>query len=1039
MSAVSRRADLEGLLGHPLSDAQWAAVSAPVEPAVIVAGAGSGKTSVMSARMAWLVIEGLADPGAILGLTFTTKAAAELLRRTRRLLDGRDPDGEMPTVLTYHAFAARIIADYGIRVGLEPGAAVLTDGARESLALDVVRTTSLPLADLDRAPATLASSLLAFDNQLAELGLHPQAVLDDALDLIAWLGADEGSLQVIGREMLATARVRAALVGLVEEFRVAKAERQALDFADQIRWANLLVASSPDVREELRERYRFVLLDEYQDTSVAQRMLMQAAFGDQHPVTAVGDPCQSIYEWRGASVDNIDRFPEHFPAARGPAPRYTLEENRRSAPRILDLANAMSQRLRDAHPGVAALVPAASDKGDGVVTCALLPTFGEEVAWVGERIERIGRDQGGWSGIAVLARTGETLRAVDRELRSRGIPTHAVGIAGLLDVPVVAELRAMLEVIDDPTANDACVRLLTGPRWRIGPRDLAALGRLARELVRAAPEAESIQEANSVQRLLRAAVLGSDPSDLVSLSEAAGHAGEAEDLSPEARERLTRFADELRRLRRHRGEPPAEFIGRVLAVSGLGIEARLGTPSDTADNVRALAQFRDLVARIGEEGPTPSLGLLLARLRQAEELGDAPDQEETPAVDAVVLMTAHRAKGLEFPHVVIPGLVEGVFPSRRGRSRWPKNASAVPWHLRDDAPSGLPRFPGDGLPRAKEHREFEDASAALEELEELRLAYVAVTRAERTLTVSGHWWGPTQSRPRGPGDYLLRVRDWCVGSEGGGDVAAWAEEPEDGSVNPALESPEVAWPAPLDISALQRRRDVADAVRRADPERAVMASRRSRDWESRARSLLDEARRAREPRTVAVPAHLSASDLIRLHADPEGFALDLARPMPRRSNAAARRGTALHAWIEGQFAAQTLFDLMDLDSADELGDDAGLERLRQAFLRTPYSSRTPLAVEAPFSLVLAGRVIRGRIDAVFAGPDGRHEVVDWKTGGRGGLQALQLGIYRLAWSQIAGLPPEQVDARFVLVATGEVVDPETVPGREEIESILSGP
>ena len=487
MSPVSRRADLEGLLGHPLSDAQWAAVSAPVEPAVIVAGAGSGKTSVMSARMAWLVIEGLADPGAILGLTFTTKAAAELLRRTRRLLDGRDPDGEMPTVLTYHAFAARIIADYGIRVGLEPGAAVLTDGARESLALDVVRTTSLPLADLDRAPATLASSLLAFDNQLAELGLHPQAVLDDALDLIAWLGADEASLQVIGREMLATARVRAALVGLVEEFRVAKAERQALDFADQIRWANLLVASSPDVREELRERYRFVLLDDYQDTSVAQRMLMQAAFGDQHPVTAVGDPCQSIYEWRGASVDNIDRFPEHFPAARGPAPRYTLEENRRSAPRILDLANAMSQRLRDAHPGVAALVPAASDKGDGVVTCALLPTFGEEVAWVGERIERIGRDQGGWSGIAVLARTGETLRAVDRELRSRGIPTHAVGIAGLLDVPVVAELRAMLEVIDDPTANDACVRLLTGPRWRIGPRDLAALGRLARELVRAAP------------------------------------------------------------------------------------------------------------------------------------------------------------------------------------------------------------------------------------------------------------------------------------------------------------------------------------------------------------------------------------------------------------------------------------------------------------------------------------------------------------------------------------------------------------------------
>ncbi len=1030
---TSERRDIEGLLGHPLSDPQWAAVSAPAEPAVIVAGAGSGKTSVMSARMAWLVLEGLADADAILGLTFTTKAAAELLRRTRRLLDGHDAEGALPTVLTYHAFAGRLIADYGIRVGLEPGAALLSDGAREALALTVVRTTDLPLADLERAPATLASALLALDNQLAELGLDPQVALGDALDLIARLAAEQDSLQVIGRDMLDTARVRAALIGLVEEFRAAKADRQVLDFADQIRWAVRIVSASADVRDELRERYRFVLLDEYQDTSIAQRMLMQAAFGDHHPVTAVGDPCQSIYEWRGASVGNIDRFPEQFPSAQGPARRYTLEENRRSAPRILELANVLSERLRAEHPGVAPLVPAAEDKGEGVVACALLPTFAEEMAWVGDRIEAIGREQGGWQGIAVLARTGETLRAVDRELRSRGIPTHAVGIDGLLDVPVVAEVRAMLEVIDDPTANDACVRLLTGPRWRIGPRDLAALGRLARELVRPGSEEAAREDpADRIQRLLRAAVLGSDPSDLVSLSEAAGRAEQSDDLSPEARSRLARFAEELRRLRRHRGEPPAEFLGRVLAVTGLGIEARLGGAARAADDVRALAQFRDLVARIGEEGPSPSLGMLLARLRQAEELGDAPAQEETPAVDAVVLMTVHRAKGLEFPHVVIPALVHGVFPSRRGRGRWPKNAAVVPWHLRDDAPAALPAFPGPELPRAKDHRAFESASAALEELEERRLAYVAVTRAERSLTVSGHWWGPRQSRPRGPGAYLEEIRDWCRVD----DVMTWADAPPDDAANPALEDPEVPWPPPVDASSLTRRRAVADAVRAADPEAPVPA--RAREWEARARRLLDEARRAREPRTVALPAHLSASDLIRLHDDPQGFALDLARPMPRRPDASARRGTALHAWIEGQFAAQTLFDLMDLESADDLGDDAGLARLREAFLRTPYASRTPVAVEAPFSLAIAGRVVRGRIDAVFAGPDGRHEVVDWKSGGRR-LQSLQLGIYRLAWSEISGLPLHDIDARFVVVSSGEIVEPSDVPGREEIEAILSDP
>ena len=1047
---ASSRARLERLLGHPLSQPQWIAVQQPPEPMAIIAGAGSGKTAVMSARMAWLAMEGVAPAEALLGLTFTTKAAAELLRRVRGLLARARELGYLesatqvaadPTVSTYHSFAAQVLSEHGVRIGLEPGAGLLSDGTREELALAVVRATSVPLAGLSRRAHRLAEEVLALDGQLAELCLEPSVVRDDAELLVADLSSRD-SLQRIGRDMLMTAQVRAALATLVEEFRDAKRRRQSLDFADQVRLAHTVLTSCPDVRELLRTRHQHVLLDEYQDTSVAQRMLMQAAFGDGHSVTAVGDPCQSIYGWRGASVDNIDQFPQHFPAPDGPARRLSLADNRRSGPGILEVANVIAEPLRRIHPGVQPLVPAAEGRGPGVVRCALLDTVAEELEWVADRVAELGGAHGPWSDIAVLARTGETLVAVEAVLRARGIPAHLVAGAGLLDVPVVAELRAILEVVDDPTANDSCVRLLTGPRWRIGPRDLAALGRHARDLAGVSGTHDSRSDDDGLQRVhrtLREAVLGSDPSDLVSLSEAAEQCADVTSISEPARERLLRFAAELRRLRRHRAEPPADLIGRVLALTGLGVEAALGDPADVASRSRALAQFRDLAGQAGVASErAPSLGAFLERLRRLESFRSRLDRDDVPAPDAVTLMTVHRAKGLEFPHVVLPGLTDGVFPSDSAGPRWPTSAPVVPWHLRDDAPSSLPVFPDPVAgPRDKDAKALAAALAALEEADERRLAYVAVTRAERTLTVSGHWWGPRQKTPRGPSPYLEEIR------AAGALVDTWAPEPEDSATNPALDSAWFPWPVTGDAAAWERRRRAAEAMSVSAPPRddalTVHERERVEDWRRRSGVLREEARRRREPIAVEVPPQLSASDLIRLREDPTGYALDLVRPMPRRPHPAARRGTALHSWIEGQYAAQTLFDLIDLDSADDVLPDPELQMLRASFLRTPYAARTPLAVEAPFSIVLGGRVLRGRIDAVFEGRDGRHEVVDWKTGARGGLHDLQLGIYRLAWSELAEKPLELVDAAFVLFPSGDVIVPPDLPGAAEIAAVLSGP
>jgi len=1053
-SGMSRgRLAVESVLGHPLSDEQWAAVSSPAEPSAIVAGAGSGKTTVMSARVLWLVMEGLALPDEVLGLTFTTKAAGELLTRTRRLLVRADREGLLPeglvdsgaiepAISTYHSFASRLLRDHGVRLGLEPDAEVLADGARQALAARVVRATTLPLAGLGRSPVSLIEAVLALDDALAELDLEPERLLEHSVDLIDWLESLP-SLQSIGRDMLDAARVRAALCGLVEEFRAAKLADHAVDFADQVRLALSIVRAAPEVREELRQRYRFVLLDEYQDTSAAQRVLLQQIFADGHPVTAVGDPCQAIYEWRGASVANIDHFPQHFPRAQGagPAPRYPLVDNRRSAPRILALANDVAAPLRAVHPGVEPLRAAATGRGAGDIVVALHETHDEEVEWVCDRVVDLHARHGAWEGIAVLARTSATLVDVDTALRRRGVPTRLVGAAGLMKVPVVAELRALLEVLDDPASDAALVRLLTGPRWRIGPRDLAALGALSPASARDRDEAVDLDAA------LRIAVLGSDPVDRPSLAETidaavAQAATDESRLSPDAAQRLARLAGEIRRLRRHVDEPCVDLISRVLRTTGLGVEAGIG--ADASDNARALADFRELAARMAR-GAGSGLSAFLARLREAERYDESPRRDEVPTGDAVVLMTAHRAKGLEFPHVIVPGMCRSVFPSGKGRERWPRAAAVVPWALHPDAPPHLAAFPDrEAGPRAKDHDEFVARSGDAELLEERRLAYVALTRAERSLAVSGHWWGPSQQRPRGPGPFLEEIRDWC--DEHGGHVAVWAPQPADGDTNPVADDRTRQWPPVGDAARTRILREVArdvSAARESHPadpaivdagDRALIES-----WDSALAALLDEARRSRAPLSVHVPDDLSATALVRLADDPEAFARDLARPMPRRPHPAARLGTELHAWIEGQYAVQTLFDLEELDAADDLDTDLDLAELRAAFLRTPYASRAPLAVEEPFALSIGGRVVRGRIDAVFASADGGAEVVDWKSGGRGSLSDLQLAIYRLAWAEIAGIPLERIDAAFVLVRTGEVIRPERLLEREEIEQLLSGP
>ncbi|MEU8772765.1 UvrD-helicase domain-containing protein [Streptomyces sp. NPDC048606] len=1342
---------LKELLGIPFTPEQLACVTAPPAPQVIVAGAGSGKTTVMAARVVWLVGTGTVAPDQVLGLTFTNKAAGELAERVRKALARAgvtDPDpspadpeaaaGE-PRISTYHAFAGRLLTDHGLRIGLEPSARLLADATRFQLAAKVLREAPGPYPSLVKSLPDLVGDLLALDGELSEHLTEPAALRahDTALlDELAGARLTNDDL----RKVPEAVRGRLELLELVERYRAAKRSRELFDFGDQIALSARLATTRPEVGELLRDEFRVVLLDEYQDTSVAQRLLLSGLFGDGtgHAVTAVGDPCQAIYGWRGASVANLDDFPEHFAHADGrPATRFSLSENRRSGGRLLDLANGLAAPLRAMHEGVEALRPAPGAERDGTVRCALLETHAEELEWLGDSVAHLVRTGTAPGEIAVLCRSAADFARIQAVLVARDVPVEVVGLSGLLHLPEVADLVSVCEVLQDPGANAALVRLLVGPRWRIGARDLALLGRRARHLVaRVSPD-------SGPDGRLAAAVEGVDPAEIVSLADAletfldgAGQAPDDLPFSAAARVRFAHLAQELRDLRRSLADPLMDVLHRVLATTGLDVELSASPHALAARRRETLSNFMDVAAGFAALDGEATLLAFLAFLRTAAQYEKGLDHALPGGEDTVKVLTAHKSKGLEWDVVVVPDLCAGSFPKEKPPEAWTSYPKVLPYSLRGDAPT----LPADPDWTAGGLKSFKAGLKEHKQVEELRLGYVTFTRPRSLLLASGHWWGPTQKRRRGPSAFLTALRGHC--EAGFGEIEVWAEEPEADAENPALAAeatPDHAWPLPLDPDSLALRRRAAALVeahlaapphpptpedpylwpphcedpgydeapaydedpaygeappydedpaygeapahdvappydeapaydvappydeapaydvappygeapahdvappydeapaydvappygqapacdgapagrdarahgvadgeapgggpapvpgavqdaddapargraparvmtpagdptpppgeasdadadglwdgedvrvtarvpspgaRRPDTDPAegpagvprqgpavppsdtprapvppdedlwagealaapaagprpggavpaagapddaarrrpgvVPAPRGDRhgapydatpdgqgapspeearliaSWDRDLDALEGELRRARRAvRDVELPPALSASQLLRLAADEQGFVRDLARPMPKPPQPAARQGTRFHAWVESRFEELPL-PLLDglLDPATDLpgsdqdiADEADLAALKAAFERSEYAERTPYRMEAPVQLTLAGRVIRGRIDAVYKNPDGSYEVVDWKTGRTTQADPLQLAVYRLAWAEATATPLDRVGAAFLHVRSGRVIRPRDLPGRARLERILQG-
>jgi len=620
-----------------------------------------------------------------------------------------------------------------------------------------------------------------------------------------------------------------------------------------------------------------------------------------------------------------------------------------------------------------------------------------------------------------------------------------VGLGGLLVVPEVQDVVATLRVLHDAGASDALARLLTGPRWRIGPRDLVALGRRARALASGEGDGRAVT---------RAAAADHDPADALaeaitdltaetgSLVEALDDLGEPAAYSRAGYARMHALAGELRRLRAHVGRPLADLTAEAERVLGLDIEVAARPGVDPVAARADLDAFTDVADAFTGEGAEPTLGAFLAYLTAAQQEEFGLETGRVGESDSVKLLTVHAAKGLQWPAVFVPGLAVGersqVFPARpRVSTRWTDNPRLIPFGLRGDA-GDLPELLGLD---ASSLDAFTDACAARDLAEERRLMYVAATRAAFWLGCSGYWWGESGSSRLGPSPFLEEVR-----KSGVAQVCAWAEPPETDAENPLLAAVDAAdWPATPAGRHYEAVREAAALVQKGQPADLDQLGAAERElaeaWERDAGLLLAERaqRRGDGVTQVPLPSRLSVSSLVSLARDPAELARQVRRPMPRPPARQARRGTAFHQWLEQRYGQQLLIDdnalFGPVEGDGEAGGDDGpaegdLDALRSRFEHGEWADRWPQAVEVPFETLVGDRLVRGRIDAVFAdAPGGGYDVVDWKTGRPPRSEAerhavsVQLAAYRLAWAALAGVAVSQVRAAFYYVAHDQTVRP----------------
>ena len=717
-------------LTRDLNPAQRRAVTHSGSPLLIIAGAGSGKTRVLTRRIAHLIATRRARPGEILAITFTNKAAAEMRERVAALIG---PVGERMWVSTFHSACVRILRREHEAAGLRSTFSIYDAADSTRLVTLVVRELGI---DSKRfTPKAFAHRISDLKNEL----VTPEDFAERAV-----------TSNPFERHLVEVYRAYQARLGAAN----------ALDFDDLIMRAVQLLQTRPAVAEMYRRRFRHILVDEYQDTNHAQYVLVRELVGGPGTsgagsalppgeLTVVGDSDQSIYAFRGATIRNIEEFEEDYPTAR----TILLEQNYRSTQNILSAANAVISRnsgRREKNLWTAA--------GDGApITGYVADSEHDEARWISAEIDRLADEAGVRPrDVAVFYRTNAQSRALEEAFLRSGQPYKVVGGTRFYERREVKDAIAYLRAVDNPDDDVSLRRILNVPKRGLGDKAEAALVRHAARY--GVSFGVAIADAAGEERPRDGAGAGAGGAGGTAgeTSGAAGTTGEStggaasgeardqgadgdeppavEGLTTRARTQVTRFHELLVGLRHQlaAGDGVADILDSALDASGYLAELRASDDPQDAARVENLAELHSVAADFQDANPDGALADFLERVSlvaDADQLPPAADLDEEAAREAedqgrVTLMTVHTAKGLEFPVVFVTGLEDGIFPHS--------------------------------------HAMADETDLA----EERRLAYVALTRARERLYVTRaavrSAWGAASAMPasRFLDDIPAEVMDW---------------------------------------------------------------------------------------------------------------------------------------------------------------------------------------------------------------------------------------------------------------------------------------
>jgi DNA helicase-2/ATP-dependent DNA helicase PcrA len=592
-----------------LNEAQRRAVEAVDGPVLVLAGAGTGKTRVLTTRLAHILFTGRAWPSQVLAVTFTNKAALEMKERVEAIL-GRPT--ESMWIGTFHAVGVRILRRHAELVGLKPNFTILDVDDQLRLVKQVMAVAGV---DEKRWPAR---GMLAVIDRWKDRGLTPA--------------------KVSGAHASEFAAGRA--VALYRDYQDRLSTLNAVDFGDLLLHCLTLFTGNGDVLADYQRRFRYILVDEYQDTNVAQYLWLRLLAQVSHNICCVGDDDQSIYGWRGAEVGNILRFEKDFPGATV----IRLEKNYRSTNHILGAASGLIAH----NEGRLGKTLWTDREGGGRVAVRGVWDGDEEARVVGDEIETLQRKGHALAGIAILIRAGFQTREFEERFLTLGLPYRVIGGPRFYERREIRDAIAYLRVIVQPDDDLAFERIVNLPRRGIGVAAMQVVHRLAR--------AEEIPLTPAVRRLL-----------------------DTDEIQARARKALASLLSDFDRWRGRLDDMPhAELVGLVLDESGY---TAMWQNDNAADAPGRLENLKELVVAIAE---FETLAAFLEHVSLVMETTAAAGG------DMVNIMTLHSAKGLEFDTVFLPGWEEQLFPHQR--------------HLDEDGLKGLEeerRLAYVGLTRAR--------------------------------------------------------------------------------------------------------------------------------------------------------------------------------------------------------------------------------------------------------------------------------------------------------------------------------------------------